>query len=173
MALDRADIHKLLELLNAELQTDEVTGELYLVGGAVMCIVYNARNSTRDLNAFFRPVLSIRAAAGRVAAGNDISEFWLNDAVKGFLSENGDYQPFLELSNLKVMTASPEYLLAMKCLAMRLGAEFHDEADIRYLLRFLNVANYQEALDIISSYYPLDQFPQKTLYALEEILGDK
>jgi hypothetical protein len=173
MALDRADIHKLLELLNAELQTDEVTGELYLVGGAVMCIVYNARNSTRDLNAFFRPVQAIRAAAGRVAAGNDISEFWLNDAVKGFLSENGDYQPFLELSNLKVMTASPEYLLAMKCLAMRLGAEFHDEADIRYLLRFLNVANYQEALDIISSYYPLDQFPQKTLYALEEILGDK
>ena len=172
MALDRADIGKLLELLNAELQQDEVSGELYLVGGAVMCIVYNARNSTRDLDAFFQPVKAVREAAGRVAAGNGLSEDWLNDAVKGVLSEHGDYLPFAELSNLKVMTASPEYLLAMKCLAMRLGAEFHDEADIRYLLRFLNVTSYQVALDTISRYYPLEQIPQKTLYALEEILGN-
>ena len=80
-------------------------------------------------------------------------------SVKGFLSEKGDYQPFLELSNLKVMTASPEYLLAMKCLAMRLGAEFHDEADISYLLRFLNIENYQIAINTISRYYPLEQIP--------------
>ena len=173
MALDRADIHKLLELLNAELHEVDVTGELYLVGGAVMCIVYNARKSTKDLDAFFRPMEAVRDAARRVAAGDDIPEDWLNDAVKGFLSVNGDYQPFLELSNLKVMTASPEYLLAMKCLAMRLGAEFHDEADIRYLLRFLNIENYQVAINTISKYYPLEQIPQKTLYALEEILGDR
>ena len=173
MALDRADIHKLLELLNAELHEADVTGELYLVGGAVMCIVYNARKSTKDLDAFFRPIEAIRDAARRVAAGDDIPEDWLNDAVKGFLSVNGDYQPFLELSNLKVMTASPEYLLAMKCLAMRLGAEFHDEADIRYLLRFLNIENYQVAINTISRYYPLEQIPLKTLYALEEILGDR
>ena len=173
MALDRADIHKLLELLNAELRQADVTGELYMVGGAVMCIVYNARKSTKDLDAFFRPVEAVRDAARRVATGDDFPEDWLNDAVKGFLSENGDYQPFLELSNLKVMTASPQYLLAMKCLAMRLGAEFHDEADIRYLLRFLNIENYQVAINTISRYYPLEQIPQKTLYALEEILGDR
>ena len=173
MALDQADIRKLLDLLNTELQQVDVTGELYLVGGAVMCIVYNARKSTKDLDAFFRPLEAVREAAGRVAAGNDFPGDWLNDAVKGFLSKNGDYEPFLDLSNLKIMTASPEYLLAMKCLAMRLGAEFHDEADIRYLLRFLNIDNYQVALDTISSYYPLEQFPQKTLYALEEILGDR
>jgi hypothetical protein len=173
MALDQADIRRLLELLNDELFQVDITGELYLVGGAVMCIVYDSRESTKDLDAFFRPIEAVRDAAGRVAAGNDIPENWLNDAVKGFLSENGDYQPFLELSNLKVMTASPEYLLAMKCLAMRLGAEFHDEADIRYLLRFLNISNYQVALDTISRYYPLERFPQKTLYALEELLGDR
>ncbi len=67
------------------------------------------------------------------------------------------------------MTASPAYLLAMKCLAMRLGVEFHDENDIRFLLRYLDITNYKTAVDFISRYYPLERFPQKALYALEEI----
>jgi hypothetical protein len=68
------------------------------------------------------------------------------------------------------MTASPEYLLAMKCLAFRLGAEFQDEADVRYLLRYLNIERYETALDVIARYYPKERFPQKAFYALEEIL---
>jgi hypothetical protein len=59
----------------------------------------------------------------------------------------------------------------MKCLAFRLGAEFHDEEDVRYLLRHLNIKSYESALDILKDYYPLDRYPQKTFYALEEILG--
>jgi hypothetical protein len=68
-------------------------------------------------------------------------------------------------------TATPEYLLAMKCLALRLGAEFHDETDVRFLLRYLNVETYDRAVDIIGRFYPLERFPRKTLYALEEILN--
>ena len=171
MALDRQDIIQLLELLNDELSDQNVSGELYLVGGAVMCIVHQSRQSTQDLGAFFKPSAEMREAAKRVAARENYPHDWLNDAVKGFLSENGDYEPFLELSNLVVMTATPEYLLAMKCLAMRLGAEFHDEADVRYLLRFLNIEQYDTALEVIARYYPLEKIPQKTLYALEEILA--
>ena len=171
MALDRADIHRLLERLNEKLGEIGVSGEVYLVGGAVMCLVHQARQSTHDLDGFFRPADVIRTAVQRIANEERCSPDWLNDAVKGFLSERGDYHPFLDLSNLSVMTAGPEYLLAMKCLSMRLGAEFHDEADIRYLLRYLNVARYDAALDIISRYYPPERIPQKTLYALEEILG--
>ncbi len=171
MALDQAEIRKLLNLLNDELNKCNITGELYLVGGAVVCVVYNARESTSDLDAIFRPADEIRVAAQRIAEAEDLPKGWLNDSVKGFLSEADDYQPYLELSSLKVMTASPEYLLAMKSLAMRLGAEFHDEADIRYLLRYLNIESYEDALSTISKYYPLERIPQKTLYALEEILG--
>jgi hypothetical protein len=72
--------------------------------------------------------------------------------------------------HLRVMVASPEYLLAMKCLAMRIGAEFHDEDDIRYLLRHLGVTSFAAAKEIITRYYPLERFPQKTMYALMEIL---
>ena len=59
----------------------------------------------------------------------------------------------------------------MKCLAMRLGEEFHDEDDVRFLLRYLNLTDYGAALEIVTRYYPLEQFPQKTLYALEEMLA--
>ena len=170
MALDRTDIERLLALVNGELQRSDVTGEIYLVGGAVMCLAFNARSSTKDLDAYFEPTKTIRDAASRVAERENYPIDWLNDAVKGYLSPQGDYDPYLDLSHLKVFVARPEYLLAMKCLAMRLGEEFHDESDIRFLLRYLNISSYQVAIDFVAKYYPVEQIPQKTLYALEEIL---
>ncbi len=89
------------------------------------------------------------------------------------LSGRGDFAPFLDLDHLRVMIAQPAYLLAMKCLAMRLGAEFHDEEDVRYLLRHLDIKSYEKALTAISNYYPMERFPQKTLHALAELLPER
>lgn len=114
----------------------------------------------------------IRQIATQIAAEEDLPEDWLNDSVKGFLSASGSFEPYLELSNLRVLTASAEYLLAMKCLSMRIGLEFHDEADVRFLLRALNISSYEKAIGIVARYYPLESLPQKTLYALEEMLGE-
>lgn len=144
--------------------------ELFLVGGAVMCLAYAARPSTRDIDAVFRPSAQVRRAAARVATRARVDPEWLNDGVKGFMSAQGDFAPFLELDHLRVMVAQPEYLLAMKCLSMRIGAEFRDEDDIRYLLRHLDIRSFERALSIITRYYPAERFPQKTLYALEELL---
>ena len=170
MALDRADIERLLALVNAELELSDVTGEIYLVGGAVMCLAFNTRASTKDLDAYFEPTKTIRDAAVRIADRESYPIDWLNDAVKGYLSPQGDFEPYLDLSHLKVFIARPEYLLAMKCLAMRLGEEFHDEGDIRFLLRYLNISKYPVAIELVAKYYPVEQIPQKTLYALEEML---
>lgn len=169
--LTRADIRRLFDLLNEELAKTSVVGEVYVVGGAVMCLAFAARPTTLDVDAVFRPVSALRSAAEKVGRKAGFGERWLNDAVKGYLSESGTFDEFVDLGNLKVFCARAEYLLAMKCLAMRLGREFHDEADVRYLLRHLNVESYEEALAIIARYYPPERFPQKTLYALEEILG--
>ena len=68
------------------------------------------------------------------------------------------------------MVAQPEYLLAMKCLALRIGAEFHDKDDIRYLLRHLDIVAFDQAVRTITRFYPLERFPQKTVYALGELL---
>ena len=165
------DIKRLLELLDQELAELGVTGELYLVGGAVMCLVFDARESTHDVDAFFKPTRIIREAARRVAARVGIEDRWLNDAVKGYLSDRGDFDTYLDLPNLRVLTSSSSYLLAMKCLAARIGEEFHDVSDIRYLLRDLNIESYDDAVELITRYYPIERFPQKTLYLLEELLS--
>ena len=169
-ALSKTDIRRLFELLNDELRQTDIFGELFIVGGAVMCLAYGARASTRDVDALFRPPERLREAAARAAIKAGIDAHWLNDAVKGFMSARGEFAPFLELDHLRIMSAQPEYLLAMKCLAMRIGAEFHDEEDVRFLLRLLDVHSYEHAMRIISKYYPLERFPQKTLYALEDLL---
>lgn len=157
--------------MNDQMAAESLEGDIYLVGGAVMCLVFNARPATKDVDAFFKPAQKIREAAAKVAVQTGISQDWLNDAVKGFFSQQGQYDGFLDFSHLRVFVAKAEYLLAMKCLAMRIGEEFQDEEDIKYLLRYLNLKTYQETLEIITRYYPLERFPQKTLYALEEILG--
>lgn len=171
MALARADMARLFGRLDQELAAAGAKGELYLVGGAVMCLVFEARESTKDLDAFFKPVRIVRQAAARMAADLGLDDDWLNDAVKGYLSTNADFNDYLELPNLRVLTASPAYLLAMKCIAMRLGEEFQDEQDVRFLLRYLNITRYEAAVEVVARYYPIERVPQKTLYALEEILG--
>ncbi len=157
--------------LRAELAKVEALGELYLVGGAVMCLVLEARAATRDVDAIYRPTRVVREAAARVAARAGVPDTWLNDSVKAFLSPRGDFVPCLELPNLRVFTAEPHYLLAMKCAAMRLGEEFHDLEDVRYLLRHLDVTTVEQALGIVTRYFDPDRLPPKTRLALEGLLA--
>ena len=168
--LTETNLRRLFALLNEELGKAGTEGELFVVGGAVMCLAYAARASTQDVDALFRPARQVREAASRVAARAGVPTDWLNDGVKAFLSERGEFTTFLDLDHLRVMLAQPEYLLAMKCLSLRLAAEFHDEDDIRYLLRHLDLATYEQAVQVITRFYPLERFPQKTLYALGELL---
>ncbi len=171
--LSATEIHALFKALNGELEAESVRAEVYVLGGAVMCLVLAARPSTKDVDAYFMPTSKVREAVRRVARDRNLADDWLNDAVKGFLSERGEFVPFLELSHLRVLTATPEYLLAMKCLAMRLGAEFHDEADVRFLLRYLNLTKLEAVENILTRFYPLERFLPKTFLALEELLGSR
>lgn len=111
-----------------------------------------------------------REAAARVAAKTNVPDTWLNDAVKGYLSPRGEFAPFLELQHLRVFVAESHYLLAMKCAAMRLGEEFHDLDDVRYLLRHLDISSPDDALAVVTRYFDEGQLHPKTRLALEELL---
>ncbi len=169
--LTAPDIRRLFELLDCELGNVEAEGELCLVGGAVISLALNARDATRDVDVLFKPTKIIRQAAARVAAEADAPEDWLDDAVKGYLSTRGDFDPFLELPHLRVFVPPPPYLLAMKCAAVPLGEEFHDVDDVRYLLRYLNISSVSEAIDVVAQYFDESQMLPKAKRALEEILG--
>jgi len=167
-----ADIRRLFGLLNEELAARDTLGEVYVVGGAVMCLALNARDATRHLDAFFKPANMVRQAAARVAARADVPDTWLNDAAKGFLGARGEYSSFLDLSHLRVYVASVPYLLAMKCMAMRLGEEFQDVGDVRFLLRALNITTLDAAVATITRYFDESDLSPKTRFALEEILAE-
>ena len=171
LRLTADDMRRLFALLDAELAAEGAEGELYLVGGAVMCLALDARPATRDVDAYFKPTRVIREAAIRVAARAGVPDSWLNDAVKGFLSPRGEYDRFLDLPHLRVYVAQPAYLLAMKCAAMRLGEEFHDLDDVRYLLRYLDIETVEDALETVTRYYDEEQLLPKTRLVLEELLG--
>jgi hypothetical protein len=136
-----------------------------------MCLALDARAATRDVDAFFRPARTIRQAAARIAAQAGVPDDWLNDAVKAFIGSRGEFDPYLELGHLHVFVARPEYLLAMKCVSMRLGEEFQDLDDVRFLLRYLNISSAEAALDVVRRYFDEAQIPPKTRLALEELLA--
>ena len=171
-ALSRDEILALFALLDEELARTGTHGELYLVGGAVMCLALNARAATRDVDAWFQPVDMVREAAHRVAKRAAVPADWLNDAVKGWLGVRGTFDPYWESAHLQVYVARPEYLLAMKCMAMRLGEEFRDLDDIRFLLRYLDLRRSTDALAIVAQYFGDEQIPGKTRLALEELLDE-
>jgi len=166
-----ADIQHLFELLNQELRSADTFAELCVVGGAAMCLALGARNATRDVDAWFKPSTLVRQAAARVATRANVPEDWLNDGVKKFLSDHGSFDPYLELSHLQVFMALPTYLLALKCMSMRLGAEFHDLDDVRYLLRHLDIRSADAAMQVVTQYFDEARVPLKARLALEELLA--
>jgi hypothetical protein len=113
-------------------------------------------------------------AAGLGVSGNPANAFfYLLTAVHGLhlLGGRGEWQSYLDLPHLKVFTATPPYLLAMKCAAMRLGEEFHDIDDVRYLLKYLNIETTEQALAVVTRYFDESQLVPKTRLALEELLS--
>src|ERR1700679_450268 len=66
VALTQNDLRRLFDLLSEELGRSGTRGELFLVGGAVMCLAYAARPSTPGGVAFFCPPPPVRGGAAPV-----------------------------------------------------------------------------------------------------------
>lgn len=118
--LDGEQIRQLFDELSEELARRGARAEIFLVGGAAMALAYDARRSTRDIDAVFQPKDEVYAAAAAVAMRHDLPDDWLNDGVEGFLpGDDPQARQVYESDALRVDVASPRYLLAMKLLASR------------------------------------------------------
>ena len=102
IVLDTGTILRLFEALNDELNSMGVIGEVGICGGAVMCLVFNARDSTKDVDAIFEPTREIRKASVKVAQAAGVPEDWLNDAAKGYFLSHPPSVDVLDLPNLRV-----------------------------------------------------------------------
>jgi hypothetical protein len=162
--LDRDTIIDALTRLDRELGRRGHRAELLLVGGAVMCVVHQAR----DVDAWFTNPAEVRAAAEVVAGDLGLDADWLNDAAKAFLPDNPGYEAWRELTNLAVSTVDAGTLLAMKCAAARTEV---DAGDIRFLAGHLGLDTSQAVLDVVTRYFPEERLPVRTRLLLEEMFG--
>lgn len=164
------EIMMYLEQVNEQLKQQHARGEICLFGGAVMCLVFQSRDSTKDIDALFAPTREFYAIIKHVADEHRLPADWLNNAVKGFVSQHHDARLFRRLSHLDICAASPEYMLAMKCLAAR-TYESKDIDDIRFLLKALHIRTAEQALSIVERFYPRHRILPRTVYVLEELMN--
>jgi hypothetical protein len=174
--LHQDQVLKAFDRLSQHLAAVGVIGEVHLLGGAVMMLAFQARQSTKDVDAIFAPAAEIRAAAARVADEMNLDQDWLNDGAKGFASPAGDFSDRVlpQHPNLRLLTPSAEYMLAMKVMAARAtaGADAGDKGDIRLLIRRLGLSSAEQVMAIVQRYYPASQILPRSQYLVDEILDE-
>src|SRR5438132_464742 len=87
--LTKDDILRGLRKIDAAAKGSGVLVDLSIYGGAALAIAFNLRNATRDVDAVVQGSPEfLRKAASDVAEEEGWPQDWLNDGVKGFLSDN-------------------------------------------------------------------------------------
>ncbi len=176
--LSKKDILRGLRQLDQRAKAASKVIDLSIYGGAAMCLAFDVRTSTRDVDAVIGGATQfVRKAAADIARDEGWPEDWLNDGVKGFVAASEDMQLMQEFSaeggaGLRVFTPSPEYLFAMKCMSMRAeGLDgSHDISDIEALADIANIASVKAALSIVEGFYPSSRIPPKVRFGVEEIM---
>jgi hypothetical protein len=181
----RALLQEALLELGRRAHAEGKTIEIAIYGGSALMLMFDWRLATRDVDAVFeRDRDAVRRFARDLARDHGWDENWLNDGVKGFLSAAdsdptsrhlfGTFPSEAE-PGLRVLVANPRYLFAMKCLAMRTGGieAGGDIEDIRRLAEEIGLANANEAMDLVTSFYPRQRLDPKVQFGLEEIFSDR
>lgn len=143
--LTKTDILAGLQELGRLAEVEAVALEIAIYGGAVMMLAYDARPSTKDVDAIIHPPGVAKRLAARVATKFGWADDWLNDDVRQFVSGTETKLkwrlPELACPALKLSRPTAKYRLAMKVMACRrpLPGYPGDEGDIAFLLKEMNI----------------------------------
>jgi hypothetical protein len=87
--LDRAAIEGAFQRLGDRLVRRGVIADLYIFGGAAMALAYDARRSTRDIDAVFEPHGIVLDEARAVASELGLPSWWLNEQASAYVAPGG------------------------------------------------------------------------------------
>jgi hypothetical protein len=166
MPLTADEIRTAFGTLALELARDNTRAEIVIAGGAALVLLFEARKTTKDVDAYFvRPEASvIRAAAARVAQQLSLPDDWLNDGAKGYFVGLTSGAVLHHSSSLVVRSVGIEQLLAMKLAAWR---DAVDRSDARLILTNLP-GGAEEIWTLIEPFVPPAQLT-KARYAFEDL----
>ena len=168
--MNSGEILRYLQMVGEELHKEGTRGDIVLAGGAVMLLVVRSRKMTKDVDAYLGERSEIvRAAAKRVALREGLSEDWLNDGVKGFFYGTPPQTTVANFPGLRVYSVTPEYMVAMKAVAGRP----EDIADLRHLVRFLQLTSAEQVLNIVEQYVPPRLLTTKIQYIAASLFDEE
>jgi hypothetical protein len=166
--MDKVQLEKALTRLGQLLRERRVAGEVAVFGGAAIVLGFDFRNATQDVDAMITQGHGqVIIAQQEVGAELGLPPNWLNEQGTSYLSRHNDFEIFKTYPSegqfgLRVLTATPQYLLAMKLLSFR--SYDHDVEDIVQLARRLGCTTSDNLLEMVKQYYPDEQvLPERTL----------
>lgn len=164
--LTKNDILRYFDALNEHLKKRNINGEIIMCGGASLSCIYNARNTTHDIDAVFKPTDDFREIISQIAEEHSLTDDWINDGVKGFLTSNMTSTVYKEYSNLIVQSIDADCLLALKLISAR--AYSHDKLDSICLMKYIGIKTEKEMFDIVDKYIPEQQQSLRSYYFAKE-----
>ena len=184
MEFDRAAILDAFDRLGRLAWAAGKTVEIAVYGGSALMLSFDWRKATKDVDGVYEADRAVvRELAARIAQERNWPMDWLNDGVKGFLSERDGEAAVKRLSGefpsarepgLRIFVPTTEYMFAMKCRAMRLGGVEGggDVNDIRRLAYELGLTSSAAALTLIETFYPGSQLLPRVRFGVEEIFDE-
>ncbi len=160
--MDRRIVLEALRRLGKRAQDEGLLLECCIYDGALMMLAYDARTTTKDVDAVLRPRDPALRLAGQVGDELGLPHDWLNDQVRTFLAASEQLRQLpIDIPGLHVTAPTAGYLLAMKALACRntLPGYDGDQEDLRFLIRKMDIHSVEEIQDHIDAYYPDDVIP--------------
>ena len=172
-AMDKLELDKALTRLGQLLRERRVAGEIAVFGGAAIVLGFDFRSATQDVDAMITQGHGqVVKAQQEVGTELGLPPNWLNEQGTSYLSKRGDFKLFKTYPSegqfgLRVLTAAPQYLLAMRLLSLRQYG--HDVQDVVQLARRLGCTTAEDLLQLVKHYYPDEQIPPEKTAEIRSI----
>lgn len=158
--------------------------DVAIYGGSCLMLVSNFRISTGDVDAVAAVDQGFLDTAAQTVAGRrSWPRDWLNDGVRTYLSPQVEgfaqhtlfrTYPNEQTPGLRVFVPTPEYMLAMKLMALRLdpAAGRNDREDILNLMQVTGMKEKAEIVQFASRFYPEARTSGSLVLAVDDLWNE-
>jgi hypothetical protein len=158
-ALSRSDVEAAFQEIGEILVRAGKVADIAVFGGAAIMLQFEVTFRTTHVDAKVESGDhgALMQAAHDVANRRGWLRSWLSEAVTVYLGEPGGTSlhrsyPDETRVGLRVYVAKPDYLLAMKLRAMRIGSR--DEGDAVMLAQASGITTFDAMMAVIGRYFP-------------------
>lgn len=160
--------------------------EIAIYGGSALMLASNFRVATQDVDAVVADdQLLVNDLAKIVGMSHGLPDDWINDGVRTYLSPNVEglsqfhslfrSYPDEAAPGLRVFVPVPEYLLAMKLMAMRIdpGSGKADLCDILNLIDVIGVTHKGQLLKFAQAFYPEARVSARVVLGMDVVWTER